>query len=44
MKKETNISIDINRWIRYEEDYDFDIQRWQGLFKISSYQLIYFHS
>jgi hypothetical protein len=23
---------DINRWIRYEEDYDFEIERWQGLF------------
>jgi hypothetical protein len=20
----------INRWIRYEEDYDFEMERWQG--------------
>jgi len=20
----------VNRWIRYEEDYDFEMERWQG--------------
>jgi len=22
--------LNINRWIRYEEDYDFEIERWQA--------------
>jgi hypothetical protein len=29
--KRLKFLLDINRWIRYEEDYDYEIERWQGL-------------
>ncbi len=30
----------VNRWIRYEEDFDVEMQRWQGLFYLN-YLFIY---
>jgi hypothetical protein len=30
----------VNRWIRYEEDFDVEMQRWQGL-NSSKHSIIY---
>ncbi len=31
----------LNRWIRYEEDFDVEMQRWQGL-NSSNSSILYF--
>lgn len=30
----TKLKNDVFRWIRFEEDYDFESEQWQGLFYI----------